>query len=48
MKAERLYLQQIYAIPAMLLAMLIEMRDGWRAPRKIPTSTPSEAAVEEL
>jgi hypothetical protein len=48
MKAERLYLQRISGIPAMLLVMPLQMCDDWRAPRKLPTSTPAEAVVEEL
>jgi hypothetical protein len=48
MKAEWLYLKQIYDFPAMLLANLVQMHDGWRAPAKAPTLTPSTAVVEDL
>jgi hypothetical protein len=48
MKAEWLYLKQIYDFPAMLLANLLQMHDGWRAPAKAPTLTPSTAVVEDL
>jgi hypothetical protein len=40
LKAERLYLQRSYDIPAMLLVIPMEMRDGWRAPTQDPQINP--------